>query len=47
VICDLVKFYEGGLSFDYAEQLSLWRLHQLKVNAGKIAKEMKEATDGV
>jgi hypothetical protein len=42
MICDLVKFFEGGLSFEYAERQSLSRLRELKVNAIEIGNKIKE-----
>jgi hypothetical protein len=36
-----VKFYEGGLSMEYAEKASLWRLRGYQSRAERIIRDMK------
>jgi hypothetical protein len=45
-ICDLVKFYEGGLTFQYAFSLSAYSLNKLGIEAAKISSEMKQKSKG-
>jgi len=42
LICDLVKFYEGGLSFDHAERMAFSKLRRLSIEAGKINDRIKK-----
>ena len=45
MVCDLVKFYEGGLTFEYAYKLSYHSLCKLSAEAGKISVEIKRKMD--
>ena len=42
MVCDLVKFYEGGLNFDQAFGMPLGTLYKVNFEASKIAKQIKD-----
>ena len=43
LICDLVKFYEGGLTLREAHGLSFVMLRKLNIEADRIIQKTKEA----
>lgn len=42
VVCDLVKFFEGGLTFEYAFKLDFDKLYKINAEAFKIAQKIKD-----
>ena len=42
----MVKFYEGGLTFEYGSKLSYYALYQLKIEAHKINREIENKQNG-
>jgi len=45
LIADMVKFYEGGLSFQYAKALPLSELMNMKRAAHKINEEIRKESE--
>jgi len=43
-MCDLVKFYEGGLSFEFASGLDYYTIYKLKIEASKINRNIEKAS---
>jgi hypothetical protein len=46
MICDMVKFYEGGLSYEYAKSMPLSELLDLRNEAVRINQKIKDASKG-
>lgn len=44
IICDTVKFYEGGLSYEYAIKMPLSELLAMQEEAVKINREIEKAS---
>lgn len=44
IICDLMKFYEGGLSYEYAIKMPLSELLAMQGEAVKINREIEKAS---
>ena len=42
VVCNLIKFYEGGLQYHIAKKLPISELVMLNHNAGRINKEIED-----